>query len=885
MPEGLDLSEVNRYVLDQASSILGTRKYHTHMRHPWMSDKDVRRLLYLYMEAKDLYDISPSDETRQLMKEVYAAFRVARDRAKDVAHMSLLHKVHDRQVSPYNAISRLTRKQPIHRSNPYLDGEAAVGFWRRIFEGEDSTQNGEPEVDITGMQYCDSITFTIDPDTVTSTLLSMAPSAPGPDKLPLRVLTMFVQTLAPHLATALTSALSHLPDTLKVGETLLFPKTQPPSSDPAEYRPITLLPVLVRLLHKIVDIEMRKLMFGDPNADPVRRHLHSRLFVGQSGFQKDRCANEAATTMHILRSAQRHGGASSNSLFGAFLDIHKAFDSLHHGHLLSMLEHNLHLPREWLEIVRRLLVRNTTTIRGRRLRIRTGFVQGSPLSPSFCLVYLDDLAKDLLAFFREHDLPFPLKGVIRGIEEHWLLLLLLLFADDILVLGLTPGHLQRLLDRIGDWANRRGLRFSAKSVAAVLAGTTGIPSPLPVLRQDVALQWVEGGTCEVYLGVPYKAYKPHGRPEGPFPINASELRGQVGTIHALFTSSTQRRLVYIPTLVTLTEQLIRAKALYPTDVVDIDYDALDTIVYDVIRKVIQLPKCTPKAMLFWELGMLPARLAAYKRALRAMWRYVQYSPFYYHVVSRVMLSKDHRAISRLFTHGPLARLSTILNHELHGGKTMLDVLTPRAKDSADALRAMAKIPRNEWYGRVDTAIATCFERWVQGKLREYPEHYRTYLGRVHSPARQRKGRPAYISLAGDRARVALRFKTPFLRFFHDRSKPVPDCAWCGAPAAEHPLHLLSCQEQPDTVRGLLTAARAAVAGEAGERAVNRAIEQMCWRAQSQETTSELLGAVAHMINEYRKWVPVPEGGEHPITAVRTIAIGGRASEEVEGPTG
>jgi hypothetical protein len=212
----------------------------------------------------------------------------------------------------------------------------------------------------------------------------------------------------------------------------------------------------------------------------------------------------------------------------------------------------------------------------------------------------------------------------------------------------------------------------------------------------------------------------------------------------------------------------------------------------------------------------------------------------------------------------------------------MEVLAPNARDTAHVLLGLSRISCSEWYTKVDTAIASCFDMWVQGKLSQYPEHYRTYLRRVHSPARKRKGRPAYLSLAGDRARVALRFKTPFLRFYHDRSQPVPPCAWCEAEAAEHPLHLLSCPAQPASVSALLTAARAKVTAEAGQRAADRAIQQMCWRGQSQETTSELLGAIAHMINEYRKSVPALEGGEHPITAVRALGIGGRI-EKVEGP--
>jgi hypothetical protein len=73
-----------------------------------------------------------------------------------------------------------------------------------------------------------------------------------------------------------------------------------------------------------------------------------------------------------------------------------------------------------------------------------------------------------------------------------------------------------------------------------------------------------------------------------------------------------------------------------------------------------------------------------------------------------------------------------------------------------------------------------------------------------------------------------------------------------------------------------------VTNEAGQRGVDRAIQQMCWSNQSQESTCALLGAIAHLINEYRKAIIVTEGEEHPITAVRTIDLGGRAEEHEVG---
>ena len=52
---------------------------------------------------------------------------------------------------------------------------------------------------------------------------------------------------------------------------------------------------------------------------------------------------------------------------------------------------------------------------------------------------MDDLARDLLEFFKERAFKAPLSfPQVPGLDERQLLVVLLLFADDILALGLTP---------------------------------------------------------------------------------------------------------------------------------------------------------------------------------------------------------------------------------------------------------------------------------------------------------------------------------------------------------------------------------------------------------------------------------------------------------------
>jgi len=69
----------------------------------------------------------------------------------------------------------------------------------------------------------------------------------------------------------------------------------------------------------------------------------------------------------------------------AFLDFEKCFDTISHDDLIIVMRDVLHLPLAWVEVIRRLLIDNTTTILDEEIAVMRGCMQGSPLSPLLCL--------------------------------------------------------------------------------------------------------------------------------------------------------------------------------------------------------------------------------------------------------------------------------------------------------------------------------------------------------------------------------------------------------------------------------------------------------------------------------------------------------------------
>jgi hypothetical protein len=871
LPPQLDLPALHRRLMDTCHEILGTRQWHTHERKPFMKDKRCRALLHLLEDCRKLYQHSKTPENRSLLTHVDREFKAASARAQRAAHMSLLRKVDNREISAVAALARLRSRRQSPRQNPYLDPVRTVAFWSSIFtKGEN-----EPRL-LTTRAYCEAITFVITPCMVQEATLLMKRSTPGPDRVPLLLIQQYMPQLRAPLAHAYTLALSEPPKALLVGETILFPKKGRMSTQPDEYRPITLLPTLMRIYYKVIDMHLRALLLGEGTEAPGRhgrRRPPAPIFEGQAGFRAHRSTHEHAFWLHLLLNAQRYR-QSHNCLYAAFMDIHKAFDSLDHDCLLDMMEHNLNVPAEWLEIIRRMLVYNTTTVCGHRVEITRGALQGAQISPLFCLIYMDDLGRDLTAFLEEHPLDVPLSfPSLPGLKAHQLLLALLLFADDVTVVTRRVPALARLLHRMGEWAIRRRLRFSPKSFLAILAGSNEVPRDLsPVQVHGLDIQWLLTEPMIKYLGFPARRWRPHWHAEATFPMDSEVLTARIAAIRGFFRCSDGTRLVHIPTLIQRINAELLSKALYPTTVVDIDYAQLDSQVYGLLRSLLQLPKCAPTALVLWELRIKPARLQGYTRALRQVRRIIEYAPWYTAIVDPILRERPPGA-DAIMKVGPLKRIMSILEYRPSATtRTLAARLGIDASDLPKAMREISNIRLDAWITKVNTAIETCFTDWVAAQIAAYPPDYRAPL---LDAATSGPKRPSYLKLTGDRARVGLRAKVPFLRYFHDRSMPVPSCAWCAEPAGERAHHLIRCAAMPPCCVALIDSVVATIRQESGlvlVRACLQALLRVSWRGLNAASATQALGALSHLINKYRQSVDGGADGNHPISAVRTLQV-------------
>lgn len=208
-------------------------------------------------------------------------------------------------------------------------------------------------------------------------------SAPGLDGIDNRLIKQTMLQILPPMTHIINTSLStgDFPDAWKTAAVCPIYKDGA-KNNPANYRPISLLSTLSKILEKIVNSRLMQFI-----------EVNNLLPSNQYGFRKGMCTEDAVGDLTDLVSQILDEG---KACVGVFLDLAKAFDTVSIPILLKKLE--LFGVRgtalKWFQTY--LTCRNQCVkidgLRSSESAISYGVPQGSILGPSLFLVYLSDIA-------------------------------------------------------------------------------------------------------------------------------------------------------------------------------------------------------------------------------------------------------------------------------------------------------------------------------------------------------------------------------------------------------------------------------------------------------------------------------------------------------------
>lgn len=245
-------------------------------------------------------------------------------------------------------------------------------------------------------------------------------------------------------------------------------------------------------------IDMFSKACGNLLKDRVSDVVEGKLLEAQAGFRENRSCQDMIFTLRLLRGYSKE---VRQTIYGCFVDLRKAYDSVDRETLWKVLE-RYGVKGDLLEMIKLLYRDLRASIRvgeGRteEFSLLAGVKQGCVLSPLLFNIYLDFVVRQAIQRFDGAGIAVnkgpgecwfdPLEGKRKGMDPLGVLVIsALLYADDTALVAASYMDLCRMVHVLDEVTKEWGLTISiSKTKIMVWEAPEGEVRPPLVLRGEV----------------------------------------------------------------------------------------------------------------------------------------------------------------------------------------------------------------------------------------------------------------------------------------------------------------------------------------------------------------------------------------------------------------
>jgi len=198
-----------------------------------------------------------------------------------------------------------------------------------------------------------------------------------------------IKDLTPFLAPILTKLFNQAIDEHSYPDPLKFTKVieiykKKDKTFPANYRPISLLPIIAKLLDTLINTQ-------------IMTHLTKYNIISPTQYTFRPNSNTTLALQTVLNKLHKHK-SNKHPTLAIYVDLSKAYDTISHSKLLHKLRHDFNFTPHTVDFFRSYLTNRTQQTHTQHAQSRTkiithGIPQGSTLSTTFFLLYINDIIK------------------------------------------------------------------------------------------------------------------------------------------------------------------------------------------------------------------------------------------------------------------------------------------------------------------------------------------------------------------------------------------------------------------------------------------------------------------------------------------------------------